>query len=671
MKKLYFRILILLFVSFISQYSFAQTCYELVWSDEFNYEGLPDPGKWTHETGATGWGNNELQYYTDKRLENCRVEDGNLIIEARKESYKGSSYTSARLISYPNGHSWKYGKIEARIKMPYGQGIWPAFWMLGNSIFEGTSWPGCGEIDIIEMIGGGEGRDDVVHGTVHWADANNNHASYGGQTQLSEGIFADTFHVFSVEWTSNEIRWYLDGVKFHDIDITPPALSEFQEKFFLLLNLAVGGIWPGYPNSSTVFPQQMLVDYIRVYQLNSSALIQGDTSIIKGEKNVQFSIAESEDLEYAWSVPIDATIIEGQGTESILVDWGCTFGNVSCQVTGLCNNYTSNLAVTAKKLEIEGENKLAANAQNIDYRIANTKEAAYSWILPDGVSLNSAMDTNHINVNWTDQPGTVEVKLQNACGADSAIKHISIVAIVPYPDANKAHAIPGIIESINYDEGGEGFSYHDYEPDNLGPGSRQTEGVDTELNDGGETVGWIEEDEWLQYSISVAADDLYDIEIRTASINYSGRFKILFNGVDKTGEVSVPNTGSWFSFTTLKLEEISLGRSDTSMRVYMISGGFNLGRMIFWQAQPSTIQKIQSEEYGVFPTLATTQLFRKNNTEAQDYFISDLTGKIVKQGKVHAFEAIRIDELNNGMFFISFDNKNTGRIAYKFIKILY
>ena len=133
----------------------AQGCYELVWSDEFNYTGLPDPAKWTHEVGGGGYGNNELQYYTENRLENSRVEDGKLIIEARKEMHEANNYTSARLITYKNGHSFRYGRIEARMKLPYGQGIWPAFWMLGDGIFEGTPWPACGELDITEMVGGG------------------------------------------------------------------------------------------------------------------------------------------------------------------------------------------------------------------------------------------------------------------------------------------------------------------------------------------------------------------------------------------------------------------------------------------------------------------------------------------------------------------------------------
>jgi len=154
-------VLLVLFISQATNNLSAQSCYELIWNDEFNYNGLPDSSLWYFEEGGTGWGNNELQYYTSKRIENAHVEDGYLTIEARKENFGGREYTSARLITYQNNHSWKYGKIEARVKLPYGQGIWSAFWALGDGIFEGNSWPGCGEIDILELIGGGEGKDDI------------------------------------------------------------------------------------------------------------------------------------------------------------------------------------------------------------------------------------------------------------------------------------------------------------------------------------------------------------------------------------------------------------------------------------------------------------------------------------------------------------------------------
>lgn len=232
----------------------------LVWSDEFNYSGLPDPTFWNMETGGSGWGNNEWQYYTD-RTENAMVDGGVLTITAREEAYGGRDYTSAR-ITTQNKFDFQYGRIEARIKLPYGQGIWPAFWMLGAN-FNSVGWPSCGEIDIMEMIGG-SGRENTCHATCHW-DNNGDHASYGESYTLSSGTFADDFHVFSVEWDSQSIKGLVDGIQYYEISITSAGLSEFRESFFVILNVAVGGNWPGYPDATTEFPQTMEIDYVRVY----------------------------------------------------------------------------------------------------------------------------------------------------------------------------------------------------------------------------------------------------------------------------------------------------------------------------------------------------------------------------------------------------------------------
>ena len=159
--------------------------------------------------------------------------------------------------------SFLYGRVDVRAVLPKGQGIWPAIWMLGENI--GTvGWPKCGEIDIMEMIGG-QGRENTVHGTVHW-DNNNSHASYGGDFSLGTGDFSEMFHVFSIVWTGTSITWYVDDVKYHEIDITPEGLSEFHDEFFVIFNVAVGGAWPGNPDGETAFPQHMIIDYIRVFQ---------------------------------------------------------------------------------------------------------------------------------------------------------------------------------------------------------------------------------------------------------------------------------------------------------------------------------------------------------------------------------------------------------------------
>ncbi|OGU70156.1 MAG: hypothetical protein A2V93_03745 [Ignavibacteria bacterium RBG_16_34_14] len=252
--------LIFSFLFFIAQISLYSQNWQLVWFDEFNETSL-DLNSWTREVGGNGWGNNELQYYTD-RENNSYLQDGKLIIKAIKENYGGRSYTSARLKTQ-NKKFWKYGKIEVRMKLPFGQGIWPAFWMLGQNI-SSVGWPACGETDIMEMIGG-QGREKTVYGTAHW-DNNGQHAQYGGSYTLPSGTFADDFHNFKIEWNQTFIKWLVDDILYNTINITPASLSEFHQNFFIILNLAVGGNWPGYPDTTTIFPQYLEVDYVRVYQ---------------------------------------------------------------------------------------------------------------------------------------------------------------------------------------------------------------------------------------------------------------------------------------------------------------------------------------------------------------------------------------------------------------------
>lgn len=238
--------------------------YDLVWHDEFDGNTI-NATNWVFETGTgcpnlCGWGNNELQYY---RKENAWVEEGTLTIEARQEQYGGSNYTSSR-IKTQRQRSFQYGRIDIRALLPEGQGIWPALWMLGSNITS-VGWPRCGEIDIMEMIGG-QGRDNKVHGTLHWDT--NGHASAGGSYTLAEGTFGDEYHVFTIIWDESTIQWFVNDTRFHVIDITPGHMTEFHDDFFFIFNIAVGGNWPGNPDSTTRFPQQMKVDYVRVFQKN-------------------------------------------------------------------------------------------------------------------------------------------------------------------------------------------------------------------------------------------------------------------------------------------------------------------------------------------------------------------------------------------------------------------
>lgn len=246
--------------------------WKLVWSDEFAQPDgtLPNPIHWTHDLGGQGWGNNELQTYTS-RSNNARIENGRLVIEAHREDFTGTDgvarkYTSARLKTQSKAE-WAYGRFEARIKIPHGQGLWPAFWMLGTN-FTSAGWPKCGEIDIMENVG----REPYeVHGTIHGPGYSGGNGIGGGFTLGGGAQFADDFHVFAVEWTTNLLRWYVDDRAYFTLSPTNlPSGTKwvFTRPQFLLLNLAVGGNWPGNPNSATVFPQRLEVDYVRVYSLS-------------------------------------------------------------------------------------------------------------------------------------------------------------------------------------------------------------------------------------------------------------------------------------------------------------------------------------------------------------------------------------------------------------------
>ena len=239
----------------------STTSSRLVWSDEFNGSSL-DTSKWGYEigTGYSGWGNNELQYYTN-RTDNAYLSGGALHIRAKRESYGGRNYTSTRINT--NGKfTFTYGYVEARIALPSCQGIWPAFWMLGANIGN-VGWPACGEIDIMEAIN----AENRTYGTCHWNC--NGHADYGKST----GYFDITqYHTYGMQWDNQYIRMFVDGNKFYEIYIgnNTGDTEEFHRPFYLLLNVAVGGNWPGFAINDGAFPQEMKVDYVRVYQENPS-----------------------------------------------------------------------------------------------------------------------------------------------------------------------------------------------------------------------------------------------------------------------------------------------------------------------------------------------------------------------------------------------------------------
>jgi beta-glucanase (GH16 family) len=239
----------------------------LVWADEFNgvAGSQPDATKWTYDIGRgnNGWGNNEAQFYTNRPQNVAMDGNGNLVITAIRETFQGASYTSAR-IKTKNLFEQGYGRFEARLKTPYGQGLWPAFWMLGNNIDQ-VGWPFCGEIDIMELRGQ---KPNIASCALHGPGYSGGNAILQEYT-LFNGRFDNQYHVFAVEWHADRLDFYIDNLMYRRIEkseVLQAGQWVYDHPFFLILNVAVGGSFTGPPNASTPFPQKMTIDYVRVYK---------------------------------------------------------------------------------------------------------------------------------------------------------------------------------------------------------------------------------------------------------------------------------------------------------------------------------------------------------------------------------------------------------------------
>jgi len=263
MMQLKYLCLIILAVNFSCSPGIPQTDIpQPIWSDEFNYAGLPDSTRWNYDVGGQGWGNNELQYYAKDRLKNARVESGNLVIEAHKEKFETNDYSSARLISKGKG-DWKYGRIDVRAKLPKGLGTWPAIWMLASST--PLKWPDDGEIDIMEHVGYDHGK---IHGSVH---TKKYYHSIGTQKSAFTMVpdCSENFHVYGLIWDAEKIQVSVDGKVYFTFqnEHTTREAWPFDQPFHLLLNIAVGGNWGGQKGvDENIWPQRMEIDFVRVYK---------------------------------------------------------------------------------------------------------------------------------------------------------------------------------------------------------------------------------------------------------------------------------------------------------------------------------------------------------------------------------------------------------------------
>ncbi len=322
-------------------------CPTVVWADEFSGTSL-DVTKWNYQTGdgcaegICGWGNSELQSYQEG---NVAVSNGTLKITAKKERTRGSKYTSGRINSKAKG-DFTYGRFEASIKLPLGDGLWPAFWMLStNEVYGG--WPQSGEIDIMEFVASDPSR---ILGYIHYGDLYPNNQSQGNTYTLQNGVFPDAFHEFAIEWEPGEIRWFMDGTlysvkKTSDVD---PFFWPFDQDFHFLLNVAVGGNLGGTVNE-TMLPATMEVDYVRVYD-GFKPFVNGERVVVNQAQGVAYSLANvPANTNVSWSVPQGATIVSGQGTSSVIVDFGAESGAVSASFNDGCGAQLLNLYVEVEQ----------------------------------------------------------------------------------------------------------------------------------------------------------------------------------------------------------------------------------------------------------------------------------------------------------------------------------
>ena len=392
----------------------AQDCNKLIWADEFSGTSL-DSSRWNIDLGngcpeLCGWGNNEQQYYSDSP-ENLKVENGRLLITAREDSLGGLSYSSAKITSFNKG-DFRYGRFEASMKLPTSQGMWPAFWLLPTDQVYGE-WPQSGEMDVMELIGSNPGQ---VFGTIHTGFP---YTFNSGYFDLPQGeSFADTFHVFSMEWDPDSITWFVDGVKYHQL--SPDTIGPwdpFQEDFHLILNLAVGGNLPGPVDSTTILPQTMEVDYVRVYNRPERLRVRGQQPIL-GASGIGYQTFDIPGATYTWTVPGDAMITSGQGTNAIMVDWGCTPGNVSLELQTDCDTVTMVYDIAAfAQPRVDGPSVVAEVQTSISYQLSQAGNGTYTWEVPADATILSGQGTDAITVDWGCTSGNVVVTYNSSCGS--------------------------------------------------------------------------------------------------------------------------------------------------------------------------------------------------------------------------------------------------------------
>ncbi|MEQ8818909.1 MAG: family 16 glycosylhydrolase [Sumerlaeia bacterium] len=485
--------------------------WRLVWSDDFEGPEI-DPAKWNHQVfPGVASGNNELQHYTDRPV-NSFVEDGRLVIKAIREEYRDHAYTSARL-NTAGKFAFRYGRVEARIKIPSTPGIWPAFWMMPEeSVYGG--WPHSGEIDIMESVNDA----DEIYGTIHYGNPGHTHQGEGVKLAEVDGrrpLFSEDFHVYAAEWQPGEIRWYLDGelfgVQTEWASPHAPFPAPFDQEFHLLLNVAVGGNWPGSPDDSSVFPQTMEVDWVRVYQSGNEfptveVLAPAQGAIVPANEPMRIEIEANDP---------DGEIVRAQ---------------------------------LLRGLEV----------------LAEASEAPFALLAP-GLADGCYDDLTVLVID--DQGARARANLAIEAGRGCPQE----------PWGDSAIALPGHFEAEHFDRGRPGEAYHDSDKSNQGRAFRGDSQVDVGEDDGVRYLGWTEAGEWVEYTVTVPEAGTYRFSGRVASAAGGGTIQISADGTSQTVHANAPGTGDWHTFDKIGFAGlITLSEGLNVLRLTWETGGVNV-----------------------------------------------------------------------------------------------
>ena len=551
--------------------------YSLVWSDEFDGSSL-NTANWTPDIGTgcpslCGWGNNELEYY---RSQNVTVTGGNLVLTARAESYGGASFTSGK-VTTRGKRSFLYGRVEMRAKLPTGGGMWPAFWMMPQDDVYG-GWAASGEIDIMDSANGTTSVGGALHYGGTWPDNTSTSSSYS----LGGANFADAFHVYAVEWEPDAIRWYVDGMLFmtrvssqwYSSGAPGNARAPFDQAFYIILNAAVGGYYTGctsYDCITADLPQEYLIDYVRVYE-----------DIVNFAPTVAITAPSGGGTLPTGDIVIEATAADTDGSVSVVEFY-------------------------------DGATYLGEDAT-----------APYSFVwssVADGCYALTAKAIDDLGGSGSD---TVDITVGAGCGQASYL--------------GSPPVLPARIEAEDFDVGGEGVAYHDLYAGNNGGQYRPAEDVDIETcydAGGGYGVGWIVAGEWMEYTIDVPVAGEYPLDVRVASLSAGGTFHLEFDGVDRTGDVSVPVTTGWQTWATISTTAL-LPAGVQTLRFVPTLEGFNLNYLEFQGATtavPSGPQPADCVLHPCYPNPfnpATTIRFDLAAATRVRLVVHDMAGRAVR-----------------------------------------